>query len=161
MANVSFNGNVVNPDLKFTNSGKAVFRFSVPENHKKKNQQSGQYEETGTTWWRCNFWGNALFTPEALAEAAQQGAFVNVIGRTETRKYEKDGEEKEAFEVTAETVGIMPKAPRDGQQGGGAPQQSQQAPAGAWGNQGQQQWGGQPQQQAQWGGPQQGAPAPF
>lgn len=155
MASVTFNGNIVNPDLKFTNSGKAVFRFSVPENHKKKNPQTGQFEETGTTWWRCSFWGNALFTPEALAERAVQGEFVNVIGRTETRKYESNGEEKEAFEVTAETVGIMPKAPKDGaprQQPAAAPQQgqwggNQQAPA---------QWGNQPQNGQQWG-----QPAPF
>lgn len=142
MANVSFSGNVVRPDLRFTKSGKAVFSCSVPENHQRKNADTGAYEDSGTTWWRVNFWGNKLFTPEALAEAVGEGAFVNVIGRSETRSYEKDGEKRDSLEVNADTIGVMPKAPK-----GGAPQQSaqggawsntqqpQQAPQGAWGNQ--------------------------
>lgn len=155
MANVSFTGNVVRPDLKFSGAGQAYYTFSVAENHRRKNRDSGQYEESGTTWWRVTFFGNKLFTPEALAEAVGDGAFVLVEGRSESREYEKDGEKRTSLEVVANNVGIMPKAPKDGaprQQPAGAPQGAQwggnqQAPA---------QWGNQPQNGQQWG-----QPAPF
>ena len=155
MANVSFTGNVVRPDLKFSGAGQAYYTFSVAENHRRKNRDSGQYEESGTTWWRVTFFGNKLFTPEALAEAVGDGASVLVEGRSESREYEKDGEKRTSLEVVANNVGIMPKAPKDGtprQQPAGATQGAQwggnqQAPA---------QWGNQPQNGQQWG-----QPAPF
>ena len=83
MAQISFTGNIAKPDLKFSKAGKAYFTFSVAENHRRKDQ-AGQWVESGTTWRRVTFFGNALFTPEALAEAAVQGSFVLVEGREET-----------------------------------------------------------------------------
>ena len=157
MANVSFTGNVVRPDLKFSGAGQAYYTFSVAENHRRKNRDSGQYEESGTTWWRVTFFGNKLFTPEALAESVGDGAFVLVEGRSESREYEKDGQARTSLEVVANNVGIMPKAPKDGaprQQPAGAPQGGfggQQAPA-------QQGW---PQQQADPWAQQQGQRPPY
>ena len=109
MANVSFTGNVVRPDLKFSGAGQAYYTFSVAENHRRKNRDSGQYEESGTTWWRVTFFGNKLFTPEALAEAVGDGAFVLVEGRSESREYEKDGQARTSLEVVANNVGASLK----------------------------------------------------
>lgn len=131
MANVNFDGNVANPEIRPTNSGKSYLRFSVAESHRRKNSRTDQYEDSGTTWWRVQFWGNKLFTPEALHEAISGGKVaVMVSGRTETREYEKDGEKREAFEVTADRVGVMPKGGQP-TSGGYGSQRPQEAPRGA------------------------------
>ena len=129
MSDITVAGNIGEPALKFTPSGKPVLEFSLAENHSKKNQQGG-WDEDGTTWRRVSIWDKKA---EALAEVLKKGDRVLVTGQERLREYEaKDGTQGKSLEITAREVGIIPRA---------------------------QQNGGQQRQQDTWGGSQQGAPA--
>lgn len=151
MSNITVVGNVSSPDVKSSRDGKQFFTFSLAENHRKKNSQTGEWENANTTWRRVTYFGSFPDQVEALAENVEQGARVIVEGREELREYAKDdGTKGYSLDVVANTVGVVPKA-KQGGQGGGNFQQPQQSPQGnQWGQA--PQWGNQPQ--GQW--PQQG-----
>jgi single-strand DNA-binding protein len=126
MSDVTVIGNVGEPALKFTNSGKAVLEFSLAENHSKKNQQGG-WDEDGTTWRRVSIWDKKA---EALGEVLKKGDRVIVTGSERIREWEgKDGAKGTSLELTARDVGIIPRAQQNNQQQGGGQQAS-----GGWGN---------------------------
>ena len=147
MSSVTFTGNIGSYDgLKFSNDGKPRVSFSAAETARVKDQ-SGQYVDGGTTWFRVTLFG---YTAEALdaAIAAQGGkGKVIVTGRMSTREYEKDGQTRQSLDVVADSVGLVPKnAPAQG--GNGLPAGTYSAPAAP-----PQPWGGnQPAAQADpWG----------
>ena len=122
MANVSFSGNLGrDSELTFTQSGKAVLNFSVADTLRRKNQQTGEWEDVSTTWWRVAVWDKAA---ENLAEHLTKGTRVVVDGTVHSREYEKDGVKKLAYDVTARTVGVIPRG-----QSSGAPRSSSNADA--------------------------------
>lgn len=131
MADTTIIGNVGEPSLKFTNSGKAVLEFSLAENHSKKNQQGG-WDDDGTTWRRVSIWDKKA---EALGEVLKKGDRVIVTGSERIREWEsKDGGKGQALELNARDVGIIPRAQQNNQQqqqgGGWGGQQA----SGGWGN---------------------------
>lgn len=142
MASISFTGRLSQPaELRFTPNGKAVATLNVAENHSRKNSQTGEFEDTGTTWRKVSVWGKR---GEALGDL-QKGAVVLVQGREETREYEKkDGSKGYSLEVTADVVGVVPTGNQQSQPQGGF-----QNAAGQTG-QGANSWGGQPQQSDPW-----------
>ena len=100
------------PDLRFTKDGKAVASFSIAENHSKKDP-AGNWVEDGTTWRRVTVWGEAA---EALTNACDKGTRVIVYGNERMTEFEgKDGTTRQSLEVTAKTVGVVPRIPRDQQ----------------------------------------------
>jgi single-strand DNA-binding protein len=120
MADTTIIGNIGEPALKFTPSGKAVLEFSLAENHSKKNA-SGGWDEDGTTWRRVAIWDKKA---ETLAEHLKKGDRVIVTGAERIREWEsKDGAKGQSLEVNAREVGIVPRA--------SAQQRTQQADA--WG----------------------------
>ena len=139
MAQTAFTANLVAPvELKFAVSGKAVAKGRVAENHRGKNPQTGEWEDSGTTWRNIVAFGAQA---EKLAEVPK-GASLVVIGRESSRAYEKDGEERQWTEVAVDAFGIVPRGqqqsqPRPSVQGEGfGPQQGYSAPAAAsdpWG----------------------------
>ena len=119
MSDLTVVGNVGEPELKFTPSGKAVLEFSLAENHSKKNAQGG-WDDDGTTWRRIALWDRK---GEALAEVLRKGDRVVVVGQERLREWQgKDGTAGKSLEVNARDVGIIPKAAA---QGGQQSQQSQ------------------------------------
>ena len=134
MSDVTVSGNVGEPSLKFTNSGKAVLEFSLAENHSKKNQQGG-WDEDGTTWRRVSIWDNKA---QALADVLKKGDRVIVTGSERIREWEsKDGGKGQSLELNAREVGIVPRAVKSG---------GQQRQSG-------QQWGGQATDANPWAAP--------
>lgn len=120
MSDVTVVGNVGEPQLKFTPSGKAVLEFSLAENHSKKNQQGG-WDEDGTTWRRVTLWDKK---GEALGNVLKKGDRVIVTGSERIREWEgKDGQQGKSLEVNARDVGIIPRVQQGsaGNQGGGQP----------------------------------------
>ncbi len=109
MAEIRFTGNIgQEPELKFTPSGKAVLNFSVADSLRRKNQQTGEWEDVSTTWWRIQVWERAA---ETLAEVLHKGVRVVVDGTVHAREWEaQDGTKRLAHDVTARTVGVIPKA---------------------------------------------------
>ena len=159
MAQVSFRGNIGKVrGLQFGQDGKPRFSFSVGESHRRFDKQTNEWQDVGTTWWNCTVFGRQA---EDLADILQEGQKQQVVvsGRSQTRSYEHNGEQRTSLDVVADHVGLVHRAPQ--QQSGGFQQQQQAPPpagnqqASAFGqmSQGQDVWGGQPQQQ--------GGPVPF
>ena len=118
MAQTAFTANLVAPaELKFAASGKAVAKARVAENHRGKNPQTGEWEDSGTTWRNLVAFDAKA---ERLAEVPK-GASLVVIGRESSRAYEKDGEQRQWTEVAVDAFGIVPKgqqsSPRPSPQG--------------------------------------------
>lgn len=127
MAQVSFRANIGKVrGLQFGQDGKPRFSFSVGESHRRFDKQTNDWIDVGTTWWNCTVFGRQA---EDLADILQEGAKQQVVvsGRSQTRKYEHNGEQRESLDVVADHVGLVHRAPQ--QQQGGQFQQSQ----GAWG----------------------------
>lgn len=146
MAQVSFKGNVGKVyGLKFSQDGKPRFSFSVAESHGKFDQNN-QWQDTGTTWWNTTVFGRLA---EDLADVIQEGQKqrVVVVGRSQTRKFEHNGEQRESLDVIANDVGLVHRA---------AQQNQPQAQQGGWGAP------ATPPAGDPWAGGQQGqTPAPF
>ena len=164
---VTIVGNLTaDPELRFTQAGKAVANFTVASTEKKYNRQSNQWEDGDALFMRCNIWNEYA---ENVAESLTKGLRVVVVGDLKSRQYEtKEGEKRTVWEVEVTEVGPalryasakVTKSQRGqqggGQQGGWNQQPQGGAPQGNWGAppQGQQnQWPGSPQPQPQ---PQQG-----
>lgn len=155
------------PELKFIPSGKAVASFSVACNDRRKNQQTGEWEDGDTCFMRVTAWE---LLAENVSESLNQGDAVVVTGRLKQGSYEKDGVKITTYDVTADTVGpslrratakpVKAQRPGAQQPGQGHPDPWAQPPAQA--PQGQQQgaWAQNPQtgQQPPAQQPQQGAP---
>ena len=127
MAQVSFKGNIGKVrDIQFGQDGTPRFGFSVAEGHGKFDKQTQQWVDTGTTWWSCTVFGRQA---EALAEVIREGAKQRVVvaGRSSTREYESNGETRTSLDVVADSVGLIPSNPQNGQN---APQGGQRAQGG-------------------------------
>lgn len=104
MASIGFTGNVgSDPEVQFTSSGRALVKFSVAETERIKDQQTGEWSNGDTTWWRCTAWGPF---GETIAETITKGQSVTVKGRVKIREYDKDGEKKYSTEVTVDDLGL-------------------------------------------------------
>lgn len=107
MAQTAFTANLVAPvELKFAQSGKAVAKGRVAENHRGKNPQTGEWEDQGTSWRNIVAFGAQA---EKLAEL-QKGNTIIIMGRESSRAYEKDGEQRQWTEVAVDAFGVVPKS---------------------------------------------------
>ena len=108
------------PELRFASTGTAMCTISVPDQKRRKNPQTNEWEEqSATTWFRATVFKDAA---EALAEHARKGDSVVLTGELITREWtNKDGETKSSLEIDFATVAVVPRAPQAARQ---------QAPAG-------------------------------
>lgn len=110
-------GNVTrDPELKFTANGQAVTRLSVASS--RRWQANGEWKEQ-TTFFDVTAWGSLA---ENAADSLKKGSRALVVGRIESREYEKDGQKRVAWDVTADELGpslrwataVVTKAERQG-----------------------------------------------
>jgi single-strand DNA-binding protein len=97
MADITIPGNLTaDPELRFTQGGQSVLNFTLAENHSKKDQ-SGQWVDDGTTFYRVAMWGKRA---ETLADHLSKGASVLVTGRFRGGEFtSKTGELVKTYEV--------------------------------------------------------------
>lgn len=97
-------GNLTNdPELRFTPSGAAVASFTVAVNERKYNRETGQFEDAGATYWKCNVWRAMA---ENLAESLTKGDHVIVQGSVKDHNFEtKEGEKRTTKEIEVDDVG--------------------------------------------------------
>lgn len=100
------------PDLRTTNTGKNVAEFSIAVNKRFKPRDSN---EPDADFFRCKAWSQ---TADYVSNYLTKGRLVVVDGRMESRKYvDKEGQNREIWEVTAENVSALDRPKDDG--GGG------------------------------------------
>lgn len=125
-AQIIVRGNVgKDPELKFTKSGLAVAKFSVAVTE--RVQQDGEWMDGDTTWFDVTCWRGLA---EDVTEGVRKGQRVSVGGRFKLEKWDgDDGVTRTTAAVTADWVGIAPRAPKESRgQGGGRALQAVEAP---------------------------------
>lgn len=103
MANrISVTGNLGgDPELRFTQSGKAVANLRVADTHRIK--RGDQWEDGSTLWLAVVVWGEAA---ENLCETLHKGDRVMVSGRLESQDWtDSEGKPRTSVVVVADTVG--------------------------------------------------------
>ena len=87
---------VADPELRYTNNGTAVANFRVASNSRRKNQQTGQWEDGDTTFLSVSAWGAR---GENVSSQFSKGNKINIVGDLKQREYEKDGQRRTVYEV--------------------------------------------------------------
>jgi single-strand DNA-binding protein len=83
------------PERRTTQSGKAVVNFSVGVTERK---------DTPTVWFNVVAWEKLA---DICAQYLHKGDAVLIAGRMTSRKYEKDGQQREAWNLVAQTMQML------------------------------------------------------
>lgn len=145
---------VDDPDLRFTANGKAVAKVRLAFSDRKKNEQTGQWEDGDKIFLEASVWNDEA---EHIAESLQRGHEVLVSGKLRQREYQtREGEKRTAFELVFPTIAPtlkwatakVQKMQRSGSaapSGGARPAQSGEDPWATQGGQPDRSFGGQKQ----------------
>lgn len=97
-------GNVTGqPELRFTQSGRAVVNFSVAVTPRVFDKAANSWKDGTTAFHRVTAWQTLA---ENVAEFVERGKRVIVTGVLEAKNWEKDGESRTNFEIQAHAVGL-------------------------------------------------------
>lgn len=104
------------PEVKQTKGGSTILNFSVAVSDRRKNNQTGQWEEV-THWVDCVMFGKRA---ESLSRFLRKGMKVTVSGRLQQNRWEdkKSGQKRSRLEVAVNDLELPPR-------GQGQPQQYQ------------------------------------
>ncbi|MBC7685509.1 MAG: single-stranded DNA-binding protein [Bdellovibrionales bacterium] len=92
------------PEIRYMPSGDAIANIAVATSFKSKDKNTGEQKEL-TEWHRISFFGRLA---EIVGQYLKKGSSVYVEGRLQTRKYtDKDGVEKYATDIVAETMQML------------------------------------------------------
>ncbi len=96
------------PELRYTNSGKAVASFNIAV--RKKFKQEGQKD---ADFFKCVMWNKSA---EYLSNNMKKGGRLAVVGRSENKNYEnKQGQKVNYDEITVEDFEIIDYANENNQ----------------------------------------------
>lgn len=114
---VNVTGNLTRePELRVTAGGTQVLAFGVAVNDRRKNPQTGQWEDS-PNFIDCIVFGNRA---EALSMLLSKGMKVAVEGRLRWSQWERDGQRRSKIEVVADEVELMQKRAEPAPEYGGA-----------------------------------------
>ena len=135
---VNISGNLTrDPELRMTSGGTQVLSFGVAVNDRRRNPQSGEWEDY-PNFVDCTMFGTRA---EAVSRYLSKGSKVAIEGKLRYSSWERDGQRRSKLEVIVDEIEFMSRgqqgegggyapAPSYGQQGGYAPAPApQQAPA--------------------------------
>ena len=130
MANINrvvLSGNLTrDPELRQTPSGTGVLSFGVASNDRRRNQQTGEYEEVAN-YVDCTLFGDRA---EPLSRILAKGMKVVVEGRLHYDSWERDGERHYKLEVVVTEVDLPQRqAQQQPQPAAQFPQPQYQQPA--------------------------------
>jgi len=92
------------PDMSYTQNGKAITKFSLAVNRRTRDAESGERREE-TTWFNIVAWDRLA---ETCNSYLHKGSKVYIEGRMTSRKYtDKDSVERTAWEVTASDMEML------------------------------------------------------
>lgn len=118
---VNISGNLTrDPELRATQGGMQVLGFGVAVNDRRRNQQTGEWEDY-PNFVDCTMFGNRA---ESMGRILHKGMKVAIEGKLRYSSWDKDGQRRSKLEVIVDEIELMSQ--KQGQQ---APQGYQQAPA--------------------------------
>ena len=121
---VIISGNLGNDaELRSTASGMPVLGFGIAVNERRRNKQTGEWEDY-VNWIDCTMFGNRA---QSISRYMTKGTKVCAEGKLRWSQWESDGHKRSKVEVIVDEIEFMSRA--DGQQQyGQEPQQYVQAP---------------------------------
>lgn len=114
------------PDVRSTAGGMTVMSLGVAVNDRRKNQQSGQWEDY-TNFIDCKMFGTRA---ESLSRILTKGMLVCIEGKLRWSSWERDGQKRSKIEVMIDEIELPSRSQGQGQQGGYVDQGS--APQGGY-----------------------------
>ena len=101
-------GNITrSPELKYTQTGTAILRFSIATNRQWKDKESGEKKEA-VDYHNIVFWGKL---GELVSQFTDKGSRILIQGRLQTRSWEKDGVKRYSTEVIGSDFVTFDKKP--------------------------------------------------
>ena len=125
---VCLSGNLTrDAELRYTQSGTAILAFGIAVNERRKNPQTGEWDNYP------NFVDCVLFGKygEAMHKHLTKGVKAALSGRLRYSSWEKDGERRSKLEVVVDEVTTFSQAQPQKQTQQQQPQQPSQAPVAA------------------------------
>jgi len=101
---VVISGNITrDPDLRRTQQGMAILTIGVAVNDRKKNPQTGEWED------RVNFVDCTVFgkRAESLSERLSKGMKVAIEGKLRYSQWEREGQKRSKLEVAVDEIEFM------------------------------------------------------
>ena len=112
---VNISGNLTrDPELRSTAGGTQVLTFGVAVNDRRRNPQSGEWEDV-PNYIDCVVFGNRA---EPLSRFLSKGMKVAIEGKLRWSSWERDGQKRSKIEVIVDEVEFLSQG-NGGQQGGG------------------------------------------
>ena len=109
----TISGNLTrDPELRATASGTEVLGFSVAVNDRRRNPQTGVWEDI-PNYIDCTMFGSRA---AALANILHKGSGVTVQGKLRWSQWERDGQKRSKIEVVVDEIALHDKkgaAPAD------------------------------------------------
>ena len=119
---VSISGNLTrDPELRTTQGGMAVMGFGVAVNDRRKNQQTGEWEDV-PNFVDCTMFGTRA---QSVMRFLSKGSKVAIDGKLRYSSWEKDGQRHSKLEVIVDDIEFLSRGNSGGQQ---QHQQQQAAP---------------------------------
>lgn len=91
------------PELRRTQGGMAILSFGVAVNDRRKNQQTGEWEDYAN-FIDCAMFGNRA---ESVSNYLSKGAKVAIEGKLRYSTWERDGQKRSKLEVIVEEIEFM------------------------------------------------------
>lgn len=117
------------PEVRTTAGGSTVMGLGIANNERRRNQQSGQWEDY-TNFFDCTMFGSRA---ESLSHILTKGTLVCIEGRLRWSSWERDGQKRSKVEIIVDEIVLPSRSSQNAQGGGdagmvqqsyGAPQQS-------------------------------------
>ena len=98
------------PELRATQSGSQALSFGIAVNDRRKNQQTGEWEDY-PNFVDCTMFGTRA---EKLANYLAKGSKVAIEGKLRYSSWEKDGERRSKLEVIVDDIEFMSRRDEQG-----------------------------------------------
>lgn len=113
---VIISGNLTSdPELRSTAGGLAVLGFGVAVNDRRKNQQTGEWEDY-PNFIDCTMFGARA---EALSRYLNKGTKVSIEGKLRWSQWEREGQKRSKIEVIVDELEFMSSRGDSSSYGGG------------------------------------------
>ena len=111
---VIISGNLTrDPEKRMTGGGTAVLAFGIAVNDRRKNQQTGEWEDY-PNFVDCTMFGSRA---EAVSRYLSKGSKVAIEGKLRWSQWERDGQRRSKLEVVVDEIEFM--SSRSGGSSGG------------------------------------------
>lgn len=101
---VNISGNLTrDSEIRRTQGGTAILSFCVAVNDRRKNQQTGEWEDY-PNFVDCTMFGTRS---EKLAGMLTKGTKVCILGKLRYMSWEKDGQKRSKIEVIVDDIELM------------------------------------------------------